>query len=144
MKGNTQLVSGAVVYKSGSHGDRWFVVQKEASDSWEIPKAIVRKGESSVRTSIRIMAELAGMRAKVLEEAGRSGGATAINGKTVPQRYLYYLMQEKAMGEVVGFAGHKWLDYSRAIEKLPSKRDRMMLRMARQVLRQWRKRPRVQ
>lgn len=139
MKDNTQLISGAVVFKPTTKGHSWFLVRQNSDDEWTIPKLSVRRGESSVRTAIRMMGELGGMRAKVLEEAGRSTGAKTVNGKVVSLKYLYYLMVQKAGGEAVGFSDYCWLDYSKATRKLFTKKDKLMLKQARGVLREWEK-----
>ena len=97
MKNNTLLVSGAVVVKKAQNGrNYWFLVRQSEDEGWEIPKVVVRKGESSVRASIRMTGEQGGITAQVLEEAGRSGGSTTLNGKVVPRRSIYYLMLFKA------------------------------------------------
>jgi 8-oxo-dGTP pyrophosphatase MutT (NUDIX family) len=141
MDKNLVLVSGACVFKDTRGGRRWLVVRQDGEDSqWEIPKVLVRKTESSARAAIRLMAEQGGMHAQVLEEAGRAGGSTTVNGKVVPQRYLYYLMIQKSAGEMIGFEEFKWLDYAKAQRKLFSKREKLMLRQARQELRKWEKR----
>ena len=134
------LVSGAVVFKKGRGKSRWFITKQAEDDGWEIPKVVVRRGESSVRAALRMMGEKGGMTTQVLEEAGRAGGVTTINGKTLPQRYLYYLMILTAPpGEVIGFAAHKWFEYAKAVRKLSSKRERTMLRQARKEYRIWHK-----
>src|SRR3990172_3157361 len=133
MRKDTVLMSVAVVYKRGG-GVRWFVVQQGQDSDWELPKTSVRKAESSVRASIRAMAEMGGMKAKVLEEAGRSGGSAVVNNKSVPVRHLYYLMVRKDGGEVLGYANHAWLEYAKAVKKLSTKRDRTMLKQARDLL----------
>ncbi len=76
------------------------------------------------------MADQGGFAAKVLEEAGRRGGAVKINDKPVPQRTLYYLMVFETGGEVLGFEEHKWLEYAKAVRLLKSKQDQQMLRAA--------------
>lgn len=141
MDKNLVLVSGAIVFKEGRGKRRWFIVKQtgDEDEEWEIPKVPVRKTESSPRAAIRIMGEKGGMDAKVLEEAGRAGGSTTINGKTVPQRHLYYLMMQTAAGEVLGFEDYKWLEYAKAVRKLSSKRERLMIRQARQELGKWQK-----
>jgi hypothetical protein len=134
------LVSGAIVFKKGRGKSRWLITKQAEDDEWEIPKVVVRKGESSVRASLRMMGEKGGMTTQVLEEAGRAGGVTTINGKTLPQRYLYYLMVLRApSGEAIGFAAHKWLEYAKAVRKLSSKREQTMLRQARKEYRIWKK-----
>ena len=84
------------------------------------------------------MGEQGGMTTKVLAEAGRAGGVTTVNGKTLPQRYIYYLMlQQYSEGEVLGFEDYAWLSYAKALRKLSSKREKMMLRQAKKELSKW-------
>jgi hypothetical protein len=140
MDKNLVLISGAVLFKEVRGKRRWFIVKQGDEDKWEIAKVFVRKGESSVRAAIRMMGEQGGMSTKVLEEAGRSGGVTTINSKTLPQRHLYYLMiLQSGVKEAIGFANYQWLEYTKAIRKLSSKRERAMLRQARQELNKWKK-----
>lgn len=138
---NIVLISGAVVFKEARGKDYWFIVKQEGGeDKWEIPKVFVRRGESSVRASLRMMGEQGGMTTQVLEEAGRSGGVATINGKTLPKRQLYYLMVLILGGdEAIGFVDSKWLEYAKVIRKLSSKREKIILRQARKEYRQWRK-----
>lgn len=134
------LIGGAIVFRD-NRGKRQFLVTKQKEDGdWEIPKVTVRKGESSVRAVIRMTSEQAGMSARVLEEAGRYMGNTILNGKSVPQKYYYYLMLQKAGGvDVIGFADFKWLDYSDALKKVVLKREKEMLKGAKDVLKEWEK-----
>lgn len=137
---NLVLVSGAVVFKEGRSMKRWFLVRQSDDDKWEIPKVVVRKGESSVRAALRMMGEQGGMTTQVIEEAGRAGGVTTINEKTLPQRHLYYLMvQRQGTNEAIGFIDSKWLEYAEAIRKLSSKREKVMLRQARKGYQRWKK-----
>jgi hypothetical protein len=85
---------------------------------------------------MRMMGEKGGMSIKVLEEAGRWGGVTSVNGKAVPQRQIYYLARLKSsQGEVIGFEEHAWLEYAKAVRKLRSKIERSMIKQARKELR---------
>jgi ADP-ribose pyrophosphatase YjhB (NUDIX family) len=132
MDKNLVLVSAGTVYREKGSDVRWFIVKSNTEDEWEIPKVVVRKGESSVRAILRIIGEKGGMTARVIEEVGRSGGVTSINKKTVPQRHIYYLMISKnSVSEPVGFSETAWLEYSKAIKKLNSKREKSMLKEAR-------------
>ena len=140
MDKNLVLISGAVLFKEGRGKIRWFIVQQGDEDKWEIAKVYVRKGESSVRAALRMMGEQGGMTTKVLEEAGRSGGVTTINGKTLSQRHLYYLMiLQSGAKEAIGFPSFQWLEYAKAVRKLSSKRERMMLRQGMEEFRKWKK-----
>lgn len=139
-KSNEIFVGGAVLFKD-SRGKRSFLVVKQEKDSeWEIPKITVRRGESSVRAVIRMTGELAGMTAVVLEEAGRYSAMATINNRLVTQRFLYYLMVQKAGGaELIGFDKSEWMDYGKAIKKLASKKERDILKQGKQVLKEWEK-----
>ena len=116
------------------------MVKQNEKDDWEIPKIIVRKGESSVRSVIRMTGEMANINAKVLEEAGRASGATTFNYKIVPQKYYYYLMMLKAgSSDAIGFADSKWMDFSKALKSLTLKREKDIFKNAKKVLKQWEK-----
>lgn len=141
MKNSEQiLISGAIVFRD-YRGKRQFILVKQKEDQgWEIPKITVRKAESSVRAAIRMMADQGGMTTKVLEEAGRATGSVVVNGKPTTQKYYYYLMVFKAgMGEIIGFDNYKWLEYSKALKKLKLKRERDMLKGAKDALKIWEK-----
>jgi DNA-binding GntR family transcriptional regulator len=137
---NIVLVSGAIVFKEGRGKPRWFIVRQNEENGWEVPKILVRKGESSVRAALRMMGEKGAMTTKVLSEAGRAGGVTSVNGKVLPQRELYYLMRLRAeSGEPVGFKESLWLPYAKAVRKMSSKRERSMIKSARKEYRKWKK-----
>jgi hypothetical protein len=137
---NLVLISGACIFRDFKGQNKWFLIKQQEEDGWEIPKVLVRKGESSVRAVLRLMGEKGGMTTRVLEEAGRAGGVTTINGRTFPQRHIFYLMVAKSMAnEVLGFEEYQWLDYSHAVKKLTSKREKSMLKAAKETLELWRK-----
>lgn len=128
---NLVLVAGACAFKEKGGNLRWFLVKQNGEDDWEIPKVLVRKGESSVRAVLRMMGEKANMTTRVLEEVGRFGGITTVNGKRLPQRHIYYLMLEKSQsGEAIGFSDSTWLEYSKTLKTLLSKRERSVLKAA--------------
>jgi len=132
-------ISGAIVYKDYG-GKRKFLIVKQNEDSeWEIPKITVRRGESSVRAALRMTGEMGGMSTQVLEEAGRSSGATVLNGKSMPVKYYYYLLVQRAGGELLGFARHEWHEFSEALKKIFLKKEKEMLKSAKGVLRDWEK-----
>lgn len=134
------LIGSAVVVRDQKGKDEWFLVKQTKDGEWEMPKTVVRKGESSVRAVLRIMGEKAAMTTRILEEAGRAGGATTIGEKTVPQRQIYYLMLFKSTsGEPIGFEDFVWSDYAAAGKKLTSKREFSMLTQAREVYKEWKK-----
>lgn len=141
MDKNLVLVSVSILFREQQGKTSWFLVKHSDSNEWELPKVIVRKGESSVRAALRIMGEKGGMTTKVLEEAGRAGGAvTTSDNKTTSQRYLYYLMILKnGSKETIGFGEYLWLEYTKAFKKLSSKREKTMLKSAKETLKKWKK-----
>lgn len=137
-RNNLITISGALVAKE-VRGKRYFFLVKNDEDgaSWEIPKVNVRRGESSVRAAIRMTSEQAGMNARVLEEAARATGVTSVNGKSVRQKYYYYIMLFTSSGENFGFKESSWFRYDQAVRKLPLKRELKALRFANTFLRKW-------
>ena len=136
MKDNTLLVSASLVYRKKAKLMEWFLIKQTEDQGWELPKTIARTGESSVRAGIRAMAEQGGMRAKVLEEVGRSGGAAKVNGRAVTQRTIYYLMEYKDGGEVLGYSDYQWVEHSKALRTVGTKRDQQMIKDAKKLLKE--------
>lgn len=140
MKDNTLLVGAATIYKQPKRKeDQWFVVKTSEEGDWELPKTVVRRGESSVRSVIRLTQEQGSMRTKVLEEVGRASGAGRVNGKAVNQKYIYYLMHCKDVGEIMGFSEYMWVDHKKALKMLTLKRDQNMLKEAKSILKNYEK-----
>ena len=134
------MIGGAIVFRDYRGKVQFLLVKHTDSKDWEIPKVTVRKGESSVRAVIRMTGEQAGMTARVLEEAGRATGTTMVNNKSIPQKYYYYLMINKAGGQdPIGFFETTWLEYAMAAKKLNLKREKEMLKGAKDVLKEWEK-----
>jgi 8-oxo-dGTP pyrophosphatase MutT (NUDIX family) len=140
-KNEQQISIGEAVVFRDNRGKRQYLIAKvKEDDDWEIPRVTVRKGESSVRSVIRLMAEQGGMTVRVLEEAGRISGNVIVNNKSIPQKYYYYLMLQKGgTSELIGFHEYKWMEFSDAIKKVVLKRDKDMFKLAREVLKQWEK-----
>lgn len=139
---NLVLVSSVIVFRvdKESKKDYWFIVKNSDDDEWQFPRTVVRKGESSVRAGIRMMGEQGAMTIRMIEEAGRAGGVTTINDKTLPQRHLYYVAKlVSESGEAVGFEEGEWLEYAKATRKFASKREKQMLQGARDEVKKWRK-----
>lgn len=140
MDKNAVLVGGAILFRDDG-GKEKFLLIKETEDSlWEFPKVIVRKGESSVRSVLRIMGERCGLTTKVLEEAGRSTGVLTANNKASTQKLIYYLMILKSKPvESVGYAESVWAEFSSALKKISSKKEQMVFKNSKEVLKTWKK-----
>ena len=139
-KDQSILISGACLFKESRGRVYWLVVKNTDEVGWEIPKATVRKGESSVRAILRVLGELAGMSVRVLEEVGRASSSASVNGRSISQKFLYYLLIYKtSAGEILGFTDFEWLEQGKAIKKLSIKREKSMLREAKVVLKTWEK-----
>jgi ADP-ribose pyrophosphatase YjhB (NUDIX family) len=139
-KDTTILISVACLYKESKGKKYWLLVKSSDDSPWELPKATVRKGESSVRAILRVMGELAGMSVKVLEEVGRGSATISVNNRPVPQKFLYYLLVFKASaGETLGFDQVNWLEYAKVVREVASKKEASQLREARKVVAKWEK-----
>ncbi len=139
-KDTTILISVACLYKESKGKKYWFLVKPSEDSSWELPRSTVRKGESSVRAILRVMGEMAGMTVKVLEEVGRGSATISVNNRSVPQKFIYYLLVYKAsVGEILGFHDSVWLEYAKVVKQAASKKEVSQLRMARKVLAKWEK-----
>lgn len=85
-----------------------------------------------------MMGEQGGMRARVLEEAGRISSTVKKADKVVNQKQLFYLMLHRAdSGESIGFSETDWLEYSKASRKLSLKREVQVLREANKIFKSW-------
>lgn len=132
---NLILISGACVFEEKRGHLKWFLVKQNGEEDWEIPKVVVRKGESSVRAALRMMGEKAAMTTKVLEEAARFGGITKVNGKKLPQRHIYYLMHKKAESkETIGFTDSAWFTHAKCLRIISTKREKAVLKAAKKEL----------
>ena len=137
---NIIYISGAIAAKKARNGKiYWLVVKMNEDSEWEIPKITARRGESTVRASLRMMGEQAGMTAKVLEEAGRSRRTSSVNGKSITKMTLYYLLLQQSAGEIIGFHKGSWFEYAKAVRTLKQKKEKEMLRSAKKELVNWRK-----
>lgn len=134
------IIGGGVIFKENRGKRQFLLVKGKDATDWEIPKVTVRRGESSVRSVIRMASEQGGMAVRVLEEAGRAVGSTIINAKSIPQKYYYYLMLQKGgSSDLIGFDQFKWVEYADALKKLTIKREKDMLKAGKDVLKEWEK-----
>lgn len=134
------LIGGAIVFRENRGKRQYLLVRQKENEIWEIPKVTVRRGESSVRAVLRLTSEQGGMAARVLEEAGRSTGTTIVNAKSIPQKFYYYLMLQKGgNGDLIGFDEFKWVEYGDAVKRLGLKREKDMIKISREVLKEWEK-----
>lgn len=141
MNNNFVLIGGVCLFKEEEGKTFWLLTKTNTESDWELPKIIVRKVESSVRAVLRMLGEQGGMSVRVIEEAGRTSGATTINNKVVPQKVIYYLARQKSSeGEIIGFSEFTWVEYPKALKKLSQKKEIQMLTAARDEYKEWLKR----
>jgi ADP-ribose pyrophosphatase YjhB (NUDIX family) len=139
-KNQQVLIGGAVILRENRSKRQFLLVKNKDEKDWEIPKVTVRRGESSVRSVIRLVGEQGGMSARVLEEAGQATGSSVVNGKPIQQKYYYYLMLQKGgNSDLMGFDEVKWLEYPEAYKKIVQKKDKDALKSAKDVLKEWEK-----
>lgn len=135
---NTILISVGIVFREQRGKSKWLLVKKTEDADWEFPRITVRKTESSARGALRMSGELLGATVQIIEEVGRSGGMTNVNGRSVSQRQLYYLLKLHSQdGEALGFSDSAFFEYAQATKKLASKRDQQMLKNAKVELKKY-------
>lgn len=123
------LVGGAIIFKEGK-GKNLFLLSKNNDGEFEILKSTVRRGESSVRAVIRYTSEQGNMNTRVLDEVGRGTSVGTVNTRSVTYKYIYYLLFFKAGLEISGMGDISWFDYATAAKKLKLKREKDMLKVA--------------
>lgn len=132
------LVGGAVIFKEGKD-KKLFLLSKNNEGDFEILKSTVRRGESSVRAVIRYTSEQGNMNTRVLDEVGRNTSVGTVNNKSVTYRYIYYLLFFKAGIEISGMGDISWYDYASASKKLKLKREKDILKIASNMVKEWEK-----
>lgn len=138
-KNNTVLVAGVALHRLHDEKEEWFILKKLENEGWELPKIVVRKGESSVRAALRVMGEKGAMSTKVLEEATRFNSTINANGKNLSQRTIYYVMILKSSpSEVIGFGEFEWLEYSAAFKRL-DKKEQKAIKASKEIYTEWKK-----
>ena len=136
IKDKEQLVGVGAIYKLSKGKPIWFVCKLNEESPWELPRTVVRRGESSVRSILRLTVEQGQMRARVLEEVTRATVVAKTGGRAITQKHIYYLLVQKDAGEIIGFGQIQWVDYARAVKKLASKKDQAALKIARDLLKE--------
>jgi ADP-ribose pyrophosphatase YjhB (NUDIX family) len=140
MYSTNSMIGGAVIYRKKNGVTKWFLAKSDEDGGWELPKRLVRTGESSVQAAIRYVRDDGGIRVTVLEEAGRMNVSASVKGKPTATKLLFYLMRGKYAKEegLVYFEG-EWMPYSSARRRLSLLREKKVLGQANMVLRRWRK-----
>ncbi|MBI2267952.1 MAG: NUDIX domain-containing protein [Candidatus Blackburnbacteria bacterium] len=134
-----QLVAGATVYrKRNGSPPLWLVIKNEQDGDWELPKGLVRRGESSVGSILRILREEGGMVVEIIEEAGRATASRTKNGSRSTDKIIFYLseMHSSLFSESIYYTQEKWLAYSRAKKALGLEREKRILKQANDTLKE--------
>ncbi|MBI3397429.1 hypothetical protein HY045_03055 [Candidatus Woesebacteria bacterium] len=144
MVNNETITGGAVVFRDNRGKRQWLIVKHNDESDWEIPKITARRGESSVRSVLRMTTEQGGMTTRVLEEAGRGNATLTVGPKTIHQRLYYYLLVQKAGGvDILGFSDYEWQEFPKAVRKLSLKKEKQIFKDAKGVLKEWEKKHKV-
>lgn len=134
-----KLITGIVLCRKRRGKIEWFLARAK-DKKWELPKELVRRGESSVGAAIRFLGEELGIRARVLEEAGRT--ISKANGsKDTSQKLIFYLMSltDGDFQKSRKVEEARWLPFAAATRNLALERERKVLRQANNVFKAWEK-----
>lgn len=137
-----KLVAGSTVCRRRKSQTEWLLIQAAKSGGWEFPKDAVRRGESSVSAIIRYLNEILGVRARILEEAGRATVSSSGNGETKEEKLIFYLACLTGGQVQDGYVRRKdikWFPSVSAAKNLSSARERRILKQANNAYREWQK-----
>lgn len=132
-----QLVAGATIYKKRNSSREWLLVKKDSKDDWELPKGLVKRGESSVSSVLRTIRENVGLTVQIIEEAGRTIVPKVKNGQRLTDKIIFYLGERISIFPLEPtYAQERWLPYSRARRLLGLGREKKILEQANDVLKE--------
>lgn len=132
-----QLVAGATIFKKKKGAVEWLVLKTDAKTPGVLPTALVRRGESSVGAMLRTLREERGMAVEVLEESGRILTASTRDGSKVAEKVIYYLIEELGSSERGRIPREeKWGQHAKVVKYLGSEREKKMLKLAKDVLKE--------
>lgn len=143
----SKIITGAVAFREKRGGTtEWFLVKPSDSKLWELPKSDVRGGESSVSAILRYLKEGLGVKAMVLEEAGRANSTLSNSGTQLEQKLIFYLMRQSKSVPEDGLpiassikVINDWFPYSSVKKKLGLVREQKMVVQANNILKEWKK-----
>ena len=133
------LVSAGAVFKNRAGKNLWLLVKGSSNESWQLPKSIVRRNESSVRAVIRTLSEMAGVRVRVIDEVSKTSVRSGRNGRSFTKRTIYYLMQQRGKDGTIATSRTTWVNARNMRGKLKSIAERKILTQAKKILTQWQK-----
>ncbi len=118
--------AGAVVWRAGPVGPQIVLVHRPRYDDWAFPKGKSSRGEHSVLTAIREVAEETGLRVVL----GRRLTSSEYEVDGQPKRVSYWAA--RCTGELGFVPGHEvdevsWVDLPLAASRLTYDRDRVLL-----------------
>ena len=90
-----EISAGGVVYCQTEGKCKFLLGEHSGYHKWVLPKGLVERGESTVETAIREVAEEVGVEAKITDQPEREAGLTPI--KTI--EYYYFADLETKMGK---------------------------------------------
>ena len=127
---------GTVACRQHKGSTEWLLIK--LGNDWELPKGEIRRGESSVRAAIRYLKEEIGVKAPVLDEAGKTTESSSQKGSQQGQKLIYYLMK-RSSGKSESQELGSWVTFTSACKRLRLIREQKMLRQASSILKEWAK-----
>jgi hypothetical protein len=143
-----KIIAGAVAFREHKGATEWFVIKSNDKETWELPKSDVKSGESSVSAILRYMKDSLGMKATVLEEAGRATATANHGGSSIEQRLVFYIIRQggKASAEELATVPRstvrvngQWVAYPAVKKKLNLIREQKMVVQANDYLKECKK-----
>ncbi len=88
--------AGGVVYKIEASQVKWLIIKPAGRDEWRLPKGLIEKNETSVRTAIREVQEEGGVLANIREKVGTISYFYTQDGEKILKEVIFFLMEAMA------------------------------------------------
>ncbi len=88
--------AGGVVYKIEASQVRWLVIKSAGRNEWRLPKGLIEKNETSVRTALREVQEEGGVLASIREKVGTISYFYTQDEEKILKKVIFFLMEAMA------------------------------------------------
>jgi len=129
--------AGGVVFRNVGKKNQFLLIKPAGINRWQLPKGLIKNGESSKQTALREVKEEGGVEAKIVEKLGDSRYFFVWEGKKIFKSVAYFLMKYTKITK----DGHdnevdeaKFFPFEKANKILTFKDDKGMVKKANELL----------
>lgn len=139
--------AGGIVYRQENNGEKWLLIKalrrfsKERKAVWKFPKGHLQKDEFLKEAAIREVEEEGKVKAEVVTKLGSNNYIIwdKVRRKKIIKKVTFFLMKFIEESKLKYFdkemvVDREWLDYEEALEKLDYDSEKILLKKAKQRL----------